>query len=155
MNQPKISKESLILRPKENNPRNSEGDFIRLKDGTILFAFSRYAGTSCRDDAFSEIAIVYSYDNGETFTNEPEILVTPDKTKNEINVMSVSFLRMQNGDIGLFYIIKYNDGLSNYVLRRSSDEGKSFSEPLFVSAMILKATLLSITTEWCVQNQIE
>lgn len=138
MNNPKVSKECLLIRPKENNPRNSEGDFIKLSDGSIMFAYTRYSGTSCSDDAYAQIAAVYSDDNGETWTTEPEILVTPDETKNEINVMSVSFMRMLGGDVGLFYIIKYNDATIKYVLRRSTDEGKTFSEPFVCIGEIFK-----------------
>jgi len=31
----------LKLSPSGNNPRNSEGDFINLKDGRVLFVYSR------------------------------------------------------------------------------------------------------------------
>ena len=37
--------------PSENNPRNSEGAFIRAKNGDILFAYSRYKGDSVHDHA--------------------------------------------------------------------------------------------------------
>jgi hypothetical protein len=33
---------TLSLNPGPNNPRNSEGDFITLKDGSILFIYSHY-----------------------------------------------------------------------------------------------------------------
>ena len=55
------------LCPGEGNPRNSEGAFLRLRDGRILFAYSRYIGTDAGDDAECEIAGIYSYDNGETW----------------------------------------------------------------------------------------
>ena len=32
----------LELRSGPGNPRNSEGDFIRLKDGRVLFVYSHY-----------------------------------------------------------------------------------------------------------------
>jgi len=41
---------TLELRHKRNNPRNSEGAFITLADGRILFAYSRYYGSSWSDD---------------------------------------------------------------------------------------------------------
>ena len=31
---------TLILNPGENNPRNSEGDFVKLKDGRLMFVYS-------------------------------------------------------------------------------------------------------------------
>lgn len=36
----------LELLPETNNPRNSEGDFITLKNGKILFIYSHFSGTS-------------------------------------------------------------------------------------------------------------
>ncbi|MCK5815189.1 MAG: hypothetical protein KAH07_04515, partial [Flavobacteriaceae bacterium] len=35
---------TLRLEPKPGNPRNSEGDFIQLKDGSILFVYSHFTG---------------------------------------------------------------------------------------------------------------
>jgi hypothetical protein len=44
--------------------------------------------------------------------------------------MSFSFLRMGNGDIGAFYIIKNDDRTDKIVLTRSSDEGETWTEPI-------------------------
>ena len=35
---------ALELPPGPGNPRNSEGDFIELKDGRVLYAYSRFNG---------------------------------------------------------------------------------------------------------------
>ena len=42
MNTPEIIRSTTVaeIPPRENNPRNSEGDFAVLKDGSILFAYS-------------------------------------------------------------------------------------------------------------------
>ena len=61
--------------PAKKNGRNSEGDFITLKDGTIMFAYSRYNSDGMEDDDSCDIAALFSYDNGETFT-DGKILVT-------------------------------------------------------------------------------
>ncbi len=122
-------KKSDILTPC-GNPRNSEGAFLRLNDGRIAFAYSRYRGDSADDHAYAEIACVFSYDDGETFENE-RILVRPsaDPADDETNCMSVSLMRMANGDVGLFYLLKRNNVVSEYLLRRSSDEMETFGEP--------------------------
>ncbi len=112
----------------ENNPRNSEGDFLRLNDGRILFAFSRYTGNSGNDHAPCDIAAVFSEDNGESFGQDPVILVRAAEY-GESNIMSVSLLRMENGDVGLFFILKHADGSSEYILRRSADEAVTFPGP--------------------------
>lgn len=123
----------LDLAPAPGNPRNSEGAFLDLKDGRILFAYSRYVGSSADDHAYAEIAGIFSSDGGKTFS-EPRILAKPesasDSEPEETNCMSVSLMRMRNGDIGLFYLVKHRGVSSEYVLRRSSDEGETWSEPI-------------------------
>ena len=43
------------IAPKENNPRNSEGSFLRAPNGDILFAYSQYSGNDWNDHRlFSE-----------------------------------------------------------------------------------------------------
>ena len=86
------------------NPRNSEGAILTLNDGRIAFAYSRYRGESGDDHAYCEIALITSSDNGVTWS-EPRILAKPDFSKNEDNYMSVSLMRMANGDVGLFHLV--------------------------------------------------
>ncbi len=110
----------------ENNPRNSEGDFIRLKDGRIMFVYSRYTGKTWDDGAACDLAAIYSSDNGETWTSEPRILIRAAEY-GEKNIMSVTLMRMQNGELGMFYILKRNvEGNSICYLARSNDEGETF-----------------------------
>src|SRR5690606_20002500 len=84
---------SLELRPGENNPRNSEGDFVTLKDGRILFVYSHYTGTSNSDHAPAYLAGRYSSDGGKTWTKDDQLIV---EREGDMNVMSVSLLRLQN-----------------------------------------------------------
>ena len=109
-----------------DNPRNSEGAFLRLKDGRILFAYSRYYGISSHDNATADIAARYSSDNGCTWTTNDEIIV---KNEGGMNVMSVSLLRLQSGEIALFYVRKNSTSDCRPVLRRSFDEGRTWGEP--------------------------
>ncbi len=124
------------LRAGADNPRNSEGSFARLKDGRIMFAYSRYSGKSWRDEAPADIAAVYIKDDGGSMDKSvPEILVSANEYSGISNIMSVSLMRMQNGDLGLFYMLKYDRFssemqdfspiISEYALRRSADD-KSF-----------------------------
>ncbi len=107
-----------VLNPKENNPRNSEGSFLKLKDGRIAYAYSRYSGQSDDDHASCNICVIYSYDNGNTFdTDHYETLVYASDYGEE-NVMSVTLRYMNNGDIGLFYLLKHPGITSEYYLRR-------------------------------------
>ena len=116
----------LELPPGPDNPRNSEGTFATLRDGRVMFAYSRYYGNSAHDNATANIAARYSSDKGATWTDKDEIIV---KNHGGMNVMSVSLLRLQSGEIALFYLLKNSTSDCRPVLRRSFDEGKTWSEP--------------------------
>ena len=116
----------LELKPGPDNPRNSEGAFMPLKDGRIMFAYSRYYGKSSSDHAAADIAARYSSDKGATWTDKDEIIV---KNHGRMNVMSVSLLRLQSGEIALFYLQKNSTSDCRPVMRRSFDEGRTWSEP--------------------------
>ncbi len=111
----------------ENNPRNSEGDFINLKDGRILFVYSHYYGTSSSDHATAYLAGRYSDDGGQTWSDNDEIIV---ENEGGMNVMSVSLLRLHNGDIALFYLRKNSTEDCIPMMRISKDEAKSWSEAI-------------------------
>ncbi len=119
-------KVALELKPGPDNPRNSEGAFMPLKDGRIMFVYSRYYGTSSSDHATADLAARYSSDKGATWTDKDEIIV---KNHGGMNVMSVSLLRLQSGEIALFYLLKNSTKDCRPVLRRSFDEGKTWTEP--------------------------
>ena len=126
MNTEKIGTRVLDLPPTPGNPRNSEGAFITLRDGRILFIYSRFVGTSCQDHATTHLMKMYSPDGGSTWT-EPETLFTSARHEAK-NIMSVSLMRMKNGDVGLFYLIRKTYFDMRPVLRRSSDEGETWSD---------------------------
>ncbi len=107
-----------ILDRAEGNPRNSEGSFLKLDDGRIAFAYSRYFGTSGHDGADCNICVIYSHDGGKTFDTEHYETLVAASEYNERNVMSVTLRRMNNGDIGLFYLLKHPGITSEYILRR-------------------------------------
>jgi len=110
-----------------DNPRNSEGDFITLKNGRILFIYSHYTGNSADDHAHAFLAGRYSDDNGKTWTLEDTRII---EQEGIMNVMSVSLLRLQNGDIGFFYLRKNSDSDCIPMLRISSDEAVTWNDPI-------------------------
>ena len=109
--------------PGEVYTRHSEGAFLRMKDGGIYFAYSRFT-ESGSDAAPSNIVSMVSYDEGETWT-EPVTIIDASEHGAK-NVMSVSMMRMLNGDMGLFYIVKATPCINRLILARSQDEGKTF-----------------------------
>src|SRR5690606_15932669 len=118
---------TLILNPGENNPRNSEGDFIQLNDGRILFVYSHYYGESSSDHGTAHLAGRYSEDQGKTWTEADEMILP---NEGGMNVMSVSLLRLQNNDIALFYLRKNATDDCIPMMRISKDEGKSWGEAI-------------------------
>jgi hypothetical protein len=117
---------NLLLAPTESNPRNSEGDFITLKDGRILFIYTHFT-TGASDYAEAHLASRVSVDGGETWSKEDKVVVAHEGGH---NVMSVSLLRLQDGSIALLYLRKvaFDDCLPQ--LRISTDEGETWSEPV-------------------------
>lgn len=108
------------------NPRNSEGAFLSLPDGELIFVYSRYRGESWRDEGFCDLCLIRSKDGGRTFGDE-QVVVTYEGEKG-VNVMSVSLLTMQNGDIGLFYLVRTTYTMAQMFLRRSGDGGRTWSD---------------------------
>ena len=116
---------ALRLEPKEGNQRNSEGDFIQLKDGRILFVYTHFTkGTG--DNAGAHLAGRYSADDGKTWTTED---ITILGNEGGMNVMSVSLFRLADDKIALFYLRKNSESDCIPYIRTSADEAKSWSEP--------------------------
>lgn len=123
----KVGREVLFLSTGENNPRNGEGSFIKLNDGSILFGYTEFLGDNRDDDGESRMCCVKSFDNGESWSNKKVLFPKP---KEALNIMCLSFLRMNNGDLGAFYIVKRYDNTDEIVFTRSADEGVTWSEPV-------------------------
>lgn len=115
---------TLRLEPSENNPRNSEGDFIQLKDGRLLFIYTHFTGGS-GDHAGAHLAGRYSDDGGKSWTKKDRIIV---ENEGGMNVMSVSLLRMRDGRIALFYLRKNSAEDCTPQVRFSSDEGQTWTD---------------------------
>ena len=116
----------LSLPPSEENPRNSEGDFIRLKDGRILLVYTHFT-SGAADHATAYLAGRISEDSGKTWSEKDTIVVANEGGQ---NVMSVSLLRLQDGRIAIFYARKNSSEDCRPCVRFSEDEAKTWSEPL-------------------------
>ena len=100
-------------------PRGMMGDFVTLKDGTLMMSYSK-------DGAIMGIK---SPDQGKTW-GEPFTLVAKPQSGPGY-FCHPSFLRLDNGDILNSYI--YSTGaetpyFGQHYFRRSTDEGKTWSE---------------------------
>jgi sialidase-1 len=106
------------------NPRNSEGAFVDLRDGRILYAYTRYCGQNWDDDAVADIVGRTSVDGGRTWSAADRLIIRNDGA---LNVMSVSLLRLADGRLAMFNLRK--DGVNACIpfLRTSQDEGETWS----------------------------
>jgi Neuraminidase (sialidase) len=116
----------LRLDPGTDNPRNSEGDFVTLKDGRILFIYTHYTGSSGDDNGNAYLAGRYSTDNGKSWTKESVKII---EQEGKMNVMSVSLLRLKNGEIALFYLRINAENDCIPIIRISDDEAETWSDP--------------------------
>jgi Neuraminidase (sialidase) len=117
---------TLTLPPSPDNLRNSEGDLIELKDGRILLVYTHFtAGAGDHANAF--LAGRFSKDHGQTWT-KADTTVIPNE--GGMNIMSVSLLRLQDGRIALFYLRKNSTEDCRPVMRISTDEAKTWSDPV-------------------------
>lgn len=114
------------LAPSAGNPRNSEGDFARLSNGDILFAYSRYSAGGQGDHSPCDIYYIRSRDEGETWS-EPTLMVSAASYGVE-NIMSVSSVEQKDGRIGFYYLIKENDFTVTLGRSLTSDGEVFFSE---------------------------
>ena len=115
----------LILPPGPGNPRNSEGDFIVLKDGRVLFVYTHFTGGT-GDHAAAHLASRASKDGGRTWSDRSEAVVP---REGKMNAMSVSLLRLKDGRVALFYLVKNSTDDCRAHARFSSDEAKTWTEP--------------------------
>lgn len=121
-----IGRRIVDFAPGPGNPRNSEGAFIRLKDGRILFVYSRFVGDCGSDNAPAHIVGRYSGDEGESWSGERILFRREDLDAG--NIMSVSLLRMKDDALGLFFIVRkdwYDTRLHLFV---SHDEAETFGK---------------------------
>lgn len=127
----KVGKQVCLLATDKSNPRNGEGAFLRLKDGRIMYAYTKYVGDSWTDHSTACIAAVYSSDEGRSF-GDGRVLI--EKRPEQLNIMSVSLIRLRDGALGILYLEKtLCDGMLNCtpVLRKSYDEGESFGKEIY------------------------
>ncbi|MFC1636181.1 sialidase family protein [Planctomycetota bacterium] len=114
----------LRIEPGKENPRNSEGDMIALKNGRLCLIYTRFRGGSS-DHATADLAMRISDNDGISWSDDK--IVVP--CKGGLNVMSVSLLRLADGKIALFYLRKTSKEDCRPLMCISNDEAQTWSRP--------------------------
>lgn len=116
--------------PNEQNARNGGGDFIRLPDGRIMFAYSDHYTGNNHDHSPARISAIFSSDEGESFGDYRVVIPSDERV---VNRMFGFFLPMQNGEIGLFYGEKFMNAegrICLHTMLTRTKDGEHFSEPI-------------------------
>jgi sialidase-1 len=120
--------ETILAPSAPTHPRQTEGDIVVLKNGTLLAAWSDFTGGR-RDEATAQISAAKSNDGGRTWS-APFVL---QENIGKNNVMSVSFLRVRSGEILFFFLVKNSLSDLKLLVRRSHDEAKTWSAPVVIT----------------------
>ena len=115
-----------IVRATEEARRNGEASFIPLKDGSLLLLYGAHSKPGDWDRG--EIRQIRSRDGGKTWS-EPETVFSDPKR----SLFQCSLARLPSGDLGLTHSSLANGTDAIKVFRRSSDDGKTWSEPIVIS----------------------
>jgi len=118
--------ELMVCPTSEGNPRNSEAAIVELSDGRLLLAWSDFYDADISDHAAARISGKTSADGGRTW-NDPFVI---QPNIGDINVMSASLLRLQSGELGLAFLRKDSMSDCRALMRRSSDDGRTWTEPV-------------------------
>lgn len=117
--------EATIAPATESNRRNTEGDIVVLRDGSLLVAWSEFYGGDS-DDSSARIVTARSTDGGQAWGKRAVV----QENIGQQNVMSVSLIRSKSGDILMFFGVKNGPDDLHFHTRRSQDDAKTWSEPL-------------------------
>ncbi len=124
----KILKKAYIWSITPEIPRAGEGSAVLLRDGRILFVYSRFLGGGADHSKADLLGGILSLEDGSL--SEQRILFPAPAA---LNQMSVSLERLQDSSIAMLFIRKLTPTTDQIFFSRSTDEGQSWSEPVHCS----------------------
>ncbi len=132
----KIGKQVAFIGTTAQNPRNGEGSFLRFPDNSIAYIYTEYYAGDGDDHGTARFSAIYSYDEGETWS-DPSVFY--EKDEKSMNIMSVSCITMQDGGSGIVFLRKELG--SDHVIycmpwfMSSYDNGKTWSKPIVIAEL--------------------
>jgi len=121
-----------VYRATKVHPRYSEGSIVPLRNGSLLYAATEFAGGGA-DHSGATIVGRVSPDGGRTWGESRTLQENIGKQ----NVMSVTLRRMPPGNdaapLGMFFLIKNSPTDLKVALRVSHDDAETFGEPVVVT----------------------
>jgi len=116
--------ELVVCPASEKNPRNTEADIIELRDGRLLLGYTEFYHYGGHDMAPARLAGRISEDRGRTWSEA----FTIQENIGAENVMEADLLRLKSGEIALFFLVKNSEADCHPYMRRSFDEGRTWTE---------------------------
>ena len=117
---------NIIVPHSKDAARNGEASLIELRDGSLLLMYGAHQKGGDWDRG--EIRQIRSHDGGKTWSSPETVFSDPKRS-----LFQISFARLANGDLGLTHTSLANGRDAFKVFRRSTDEGKTWSDPLKIS----------------------
>ena len=109
-----------------DNTRNSEAAIVPLNDGSLLLAWTEFYAGDGADHGPARISGKTSTDGGRIWGDKYTLV----ENDGGCNVMEVNFLRLNTGEIALFYLQKNTESTDcRIMMRTSADEGKTWVNP--------------------------
>ena len=118
---------SFIATAEASHPRQSEGDIVVLRDGTLFAVWSDFYEMA-NDHAPARISAARSTDSGRTWGPR----FTLQENTGLSNVMCASLVRSRTGDILFFYLQKNSTTDLKAYVRRSTDDAQTWGPPVLM-----------------------
>ena len=122
--------EMIAVKGSAQSPRNTEADLVELLDGRLLLAWTEFYGGTCGDHDLARISGKTSDDRGRTWSGRFTVV---DSEGAWNNCMEPDFQRLPSEELLLFYMHKNSRMDTRVFLRRSKDDGETWSERYPVS----------------------
>ena len=122
--------ETIVVPGTEKAPRASEADIVALLDGRVLLAWTDFCQGKGGDWDTARISAKISDDHGETWSERFTLI----ENEGDWNIIEPDFQRLPSGELLLYYLVTNSEIDARMVVRRSDDDGATWSDPTPISS---------------------